>query len=1094
MMTAKPPRQKKTPACRQCRQRKIGCDRIRPSCGNCIKRNVPNCEYPEKKSGLQSDKHHNFGVTITAPTAMANPPMKAFQPIPSQQPLQVAHNKLENGAVNGAMKFKNFVDMPININKVPTSSGNNNNTNHNNNTNNNTNLNFPIKHFNHQMRNGSPAANVTMGTQNIINKDPYVPKYVKPNNMVKEREDDVEVNEVMFNTRMNSVEINESNGNGQSLVNTRVQLLNEKLNSIPQLFNPTDVSAIYTKQNRNSTHSKSKKNNNNNNKKQDDADNTVLNQPSPVFYDLMTSAYSQEEILLKEMQFLKDRYLELLQYQSKYSHTKEEDTDSNKKREGEHITKKRKIVDSASDAVTIPKENPLPEKPKEIKVPFPLLKSIDELIRANETNMSKLPPTLNNYLNLTPLTLTFNNLISEDPNTIFKPKFIILRDSFLPEFYQHLIKLFKQNYEPILQNYFIYKSKRNNFLQYGNLDNPVSSKFDQDFINLFLKICSDQMRKLNEFFFPILDFKLIEWNVRIEMIFKDTNNVFDKILLGDIESIKLIDLSFCGVVIIMMLFVFYNIRHRSWRSKYDFNVDEAKVYKSIEEYKTSLIRSLLIIKGKLINKTNNVEDEEITKNILKFLTLYEILQETYPIDLVPCDCHEDIILALERSVNHVNNIKDKELKLYWNFISNNYCNKNLFQGKVPLLLVGKISTDYCDDMALTANKNNFVGGSINQNGKERNEIDRYNFTVSQLKIVYYLNNGDTTKGSKTINEMETLVKDMDDKYFKYMKQSPLPEHILLSSSSSNDSCFNGIDTLNGSLQYYKMKLYLEYLIFLQWENYKDEDNIVIQFNKLFERVVIPMIMLIFPSSQEEEEEEEGGDIQYDFLFFNKRLNLLEGLLDILFAIYARFENFSSCHHYKMQGEEDRGETDVGNALKAITLNLRHLFIIMLIILDGWSHHSARQQEADNQLRPRHKVEVMLVKMMHDDNIRSKLLFSVQTLTKDPITGMLSQPENIVFEDKYTRITRQEYISQTQQYNNGLRYVTNLDTLGRYGKMIKILNHRLMQRIGRNDINTLADLDGYLAHHVIPEANSSTELGRYNITPQNVPAVFDTFFH
>lgn len=38
---------RKPPACTQCRKRKIGCDRAKPICGNCVKYNKPDCFYPD---------------------------------------------------------------------------------------------------------------------------------------------------------------------------------------------------------------------------------------------------------------------------------------------------------------------------------------------------------------------------------------------------------------------------------------------------------------------------------------------------------------------------------------------------------------------------------------------------------------------------------------------------------------------------------------------------------------------------------------------------------------------------------------------------------------------------------------------------------------------------------------------------------------------------------------------------------------------------------------------------------------------------------------------------------------------------------------
>ena len=38
---------KKPPACAQCRRRKVGCDRVRPVCGNCARAGKGDCFYPD---------------------------------------------------------------------------------------------------------------------------------------------------------------------------------------------------------------------------------------------------------------------------------------------------------------------------------------------------------------------------------------------------------------------------------------------------------------------------------------------------------------------------------------------------------------------------------------------------------------------------------------------------------------------------------------------------------------------------------------------------------------------------------------------------------------------------------------------------------------------------------------------------------------------------------------------------------------------------------------------------------------------------------------------------------------------------------------
>ncbi|CCE62829.1 hypothetical protein TPHA_0D01900 [Tetrapisispora phaffii CBS 4417] len=46
---------RKPPACRQCRKRKIGCDRVKPICGNCFRSGKHDCAYPELIGGSFED-------------------------------------------------------------------------------------------------------------------------------------------------------------------------------------------------------------------------------------------------------------------------------------------------------------------------------------------------------------------------------------------------------------------------------------------------------------------------------------------------------------------------------------------------------------------------------------------------------------------------------------------------------------------------------------------------------------------------------------------------------------------------------------------------------------------------------------------------------------------------------------------------------------------------------------------------------------------------------------------------------------------------------------------------------------------------------
>lgn len=59
---------KKPPACQQCRRRKIGCDRGKPICGNCLKQGKTDCFYPKVPGGASADYTSLNGQVGQLPT------------------------------------------------------------------------------------------------------------------------------------------------------------------------------------------------------------------------------------------------------------------------------------------------------------------------------------------------------------------------------------------------------------------------------------------------------------------------------------------------------------------------------------------------------------------------------------------------------------------------------------------------------------------------------------------------------------------------------------------------------------------------------------------------------------------------------------------------------------------------------------------------------------------------------------------------------------------------------------------------------------------------------------------------------------------
>ncbi|EJS43424.1 rsc30p [Saccharomyces arboricola H-6] len=220
---------RKPPACTQCRKRKIGCDRAKPICGNCVKYNKPDCFYPDgpgkmvavpSASGMsthgngQSANHFNQGNGVNQKNVM----------IQTQYPI------MQTSMETSSFAFSPAVDNTAQWSKPATYQ----NTSVNNNT-------APLQN------NSSLHNNVHSNT--IVRSDsPDVPS------MDQIRE-----------------------------YNTRLQLVKA------QNFDFADSSYPY---------------------------NVGMNQDSAAF-DLMTSPFTQEEVLLKETEFLKNKLVDLQNLQLK---------------------------------------------------------------------------------------------------------------------------------------------------------------------------------------------------------------------------------------------------------------------------------------------------------------------------------------------------------------------------------------------------------------------------------------------------------------------------------------------------------------------------------------------------------------------------------------------------------------------------------------------------------------------------------------------------------------------------------------------------------------------------------------------------------
>ena len=374
---------RKPPACTQCRKRKIGCDRAKPICGNCVKYNKPDCFYPDgpgkmvavpSASGMSTHgnglgaNHFNQGNGVNQKNVM----------IQTQYPI------MQTSMEASSFSFNPSVDTAMQWNKAASYQ--------NNNTNNNT-----------APRQNSSNINGTAHGNTIVRSDsPDVPS------MDQIRE-----------------------------YNTRLQLVNA------QGFDYTGHTYSY---------------------------NIGMNQDSAVF-DLMTSPFTQEEVLVKEIDFLKNKLVDLQNLQLKSfkerSNSNAGSSTTNKSGKTSDNAKKSKIGGKRTEF-----EHPNSEPSTSLQKCFTALALTD----------------VQSLVQVKPL--------RDTPNYLFTKNFIILRDHYLFKFYNILHDICHINQFKINPNV---DNSHQEFTEVGKVNFPSKAAII-DMLN------SEMVGNLNiEEFLPILD-------------------------------------------------------------------------------------------------------------------------------------------------------------------------------------------------------------------------------------------------------------------------------------------------------------------------------------------------------------------------------------------------------------------------------------------------------------------------------------------------------------------------------------------------------------------------------------------------------------
>ncbi|EDO18872.1 hypothetical protein Kpol_1023p41 [Vanderwaltozyma polyspora DSM 70294] len=422
---------------------------------------------------------------------------------------------------------------------------------------------------------------------------------------------------------------------------------------------------------------------------------------SPTIFDLMTSMYSQEEVLLKEMKFLTSRYKELQNIikdnnlESEYSNAKRTNDDDDTETDELVLKKQRlRIV-------------------QEIKTSINNRKFIDAFkdVDPEFLDDSQIFSVFNKKTKFKESLLP----IKDSPNTSFDIKFLICRDEYLARFYHKLGKVVKSEFQPQVD---VWNKVRS--------ETPIVSKADQvlrfparevsqQIISKYIEIVAESSSLI-----PIL--KPNELLSSVEQLFgREPIFTTTKLNLGQVVTL--------GYISVCLLLSFESNASTVLIPLKD---EQLLVFDQLRQWVPQLKSNLEMVKFELEKR----KSYSTSIDVLKFIALYKFYQMISSDYCEIVDYDEDIHLARQLSLN--NESKNQSLIILWNFIYKNYCWRHLYKGEIPDLVSGpELNSSLVIDPLLT------------------NDIGLLNF---QIEMVKYLHSKEELISMQKLQKMKELYK------------------------------------------------------------------------------------------------------------------------------------------------------------------------------------------------------------------------------------------------------------------------------------------------------------------------------------------------
>lgn len=575
MMTIDPKvkKGKRPPACAQCRRRKIGCDRIRPVCGNCIKYHKKRCIYPDEDAAA-------FNDYINQPSAHPHQTHR----ISSSDTSSSSNNNNENSVI-GSASFK-ITNMSNHID---------------------SNKHLPNNEMGMTNTMNSPALSLSSTQSSIKVEQPLLqqvkfhkvqePPVYQPPVIVQPQV--FEIPKVKHSRNKNNIPMN----NAQDSI------------SLEQIGGYNTMKHMMQL-----------------NKAIQNLQNSVLMDQTSVKYDIMPSAHKQDDILLKEMEYLENRFIELQKYRKRmYPHVSKKKQKTKKQRnDGSNTTQQE------NTAVNITQRT----EPANLK---------GEEILSFINLYTGVPSGSQNEL-----------LIKDTPNSIFTINFLVNRDSYLTKYYgdlqNYIIVNFKDQLTQFKQKQFNEVNKR-----MGN------SKEEKDLLQRLLnkltydipESISPERVSLIGFLYSTLDIELTQPKQLKELLIKQFIEYYDR---DDTTGNHFSKIAKFGTLLIILLF---DMMINNIGTDPEIEVLTRKLNYISDEVKTIQDRSVLL------------EDSSILKFLILRNFYHDMIEDFDQINYLDID-HEVYLAKWSQSNQITNDLRFLTFR--------NYINRSISTGTLPSML------------------------------------------------------------------------------------------------------------------------------------------------------------------------------------------------------------------------------------------------------------------------------------------------------------------------------------------------------------------------------------------------------------------------